>query len=164
MVAANLREAPGASCSTSFQHEPLDYRTGAIRLLRILPHLSDDGHIQCEMWHDSVKGSYTCLSYVWGSAKTPRQILVNGRLLLVRENLYELMQSARSKHVIPPRTFWIDALCIDQNSVYEKSHQVAQMSRLFHGLGMAEQLRLHLPSILEQSRTLNSTFEETGSR
>jgi hypothetical protein len=131
MVAANLREAPGASCSTSFQHEPLDYRTGAIRLLRILPHLSDDGHIQCEMWHDSVKGSYTCLSYVWGSAKTPRQILVNGRLLLVRENLYELMQSARSKHVIPPRTFWIDALCIDQNSVYEKSHQVAQMGLIY---------------------------------
>lgn len=131
MVATNPRNASGASHTTSFQHEPLDYRRSAIRLLRILPNLSNDGHIQCEMWHDSVKSSYTCLSYVWGSEKIQRQILVNGRLLSIRENLYEYMRVARSKYANPPRTLWIDALCIDQNSVYERNHQVAQMGSVY---------------------------------
>ncbi|KAG9189253.1 hypothetical protein G6011_06121 [Alternaria panax] len=131
MVTASIQKTSGASRSTSFQHEPLDYRRGAIRLLRILPHLSNEGHIQCEIWHDSIKASYACLSYVWGSEKIQRQILVNGKLLSVRENLYDFMRVARSKYANPPRTLWIDALCIDQNSVYERNHQVAQMGSMY---------------------------------
>jgi hypothetical protein len=114
-----------------FTHDPLDYRRGAIRLLRILPHLSKDGQIQCQIWHDSVKASYTCLSYVWGPEKIQRQILINGKLLSVRENLYNFMRVARSKYANPKQTFWIDALCIDQDSVYEKNHQVAQMGSIY---------------------------------
>jgi hypothetical protein len=114
-----------------FTHDPLDYRRGAIRLLRILPHLSKDGQIQCQIWHDSVKASYTCLSYVWGPEKIQRQILINGKLLSVRENLYNFMHVARSKYANPKQTFWIDALCIDQDSVYEKNHQVAQMGSIY---------------------------------
>jgi hypothetical protein len=151
MVATNSRKALGTSRSTSFQHEQLDYRKGAIRLLRILPRLSDDGHIQCEMWHGSVKANYTCLSYVWGSANTQRQILVNGRLLLVRENLYDFMRSARSRHANPPRTFWIDALCIDQNSVYEKNHQVAQMGLIYSNA-------VEVVSWLGHGRAISSAF------
>ncbi|KAI4956587.1 hypothetical protein J4E91_000799 [Alternaria rosae] len=130
-MAPSLREATCTSCLTSFKHEPLDYRRGAIRLLRILPHLSADCLIQCEIWHDSVKASYTCLSYVWGSEKIQRQILVNGKLLLVRENLYDFIGVARSKYANPARTFWIDALCIDQDSIHEKNHQVAQMGSIY---------------------------------
>lgn len=131
MVATNPRNASGASRTTSFQHEPLDYRRSAIRLLRILPNLSNNGHIQCEMWHDNVKASYTCLSYVWGPENIQRQILVNGRLLWIRENLFEFMQVARSKYANSPRILWIDALCIDQDSVHEKNHQVAQMGSIY---------------------------------
>jgi hypothetical protein len=86
-----------------------------------------------------VKASYTCLSYVWGSEKIQRQILVNGKLLSVRENLYDFMCVARSKYANPQRTLWIDALCIDQGSalcidqrsVLEKNHQVAQMGSIY---------------------------------
>lgn len=128
MIAPSLREATCSSCLTSFEHEPLDYRRGAIRLLRILPHLSADYLIQCEIWHDSVKANYPCLSYVWGSEKIQRQILVNGKLLLVRENLYDFICVAQSRYA---RTFWIDALCIDQDSIHEKNHQVAQMGSIY---------------------------------
>jgi len=131
MVAASLQKSSRTSRPTSFNHEPLDYRRGAIRLLRILPLLSADGLIQCEIWHDSVEASYTCLSYVWGSEKIQRQILVNGKLFLVRENLYDFMRVAQSKYANPARAFWIDALCIDQDSVHEKNHQVAQMGPIY---------------------------------
>jgi len=131
MTAPSPREASCTSRLASFKHEPLDYRRGAIRLLRILPHLSIDGHIQCEIWHDSVKASYTCLSYVWGSEKIQWQILVNGKLLLVRENIYNFMRVAQLKYANPARTFWIDALCIDQDSIHEKNHQVAQMGSIY---------------------------------
>ena len=131
MVTPNLRKPLSTSRPASFQHEPLDYRRGAIRLLRIFPRLSNDGYIQCEIWHDSVKASYTCLSYVWGSEKIQRPILVNGKLLSVRENLYDFMRVARSKYANSQQTLWIDALCIDQDSVYEKNHQVAQMGSIY---------------------------------
>ncbi|KAI4679692.1 uncharacterized protein J4E84_008214 [Alternaria hordeiaustralica] len=131
MIAPSLREASSTSYLTSFKHEPLNYRRGAIRLLQILPHLSIDGHIQCEIWHDSVKASYTCLSYVWGPDKIQRQILVNGKIVSVRENLYNFMRVAQSKYANPARTFWIDALCIDQDSIHEKNHQVAQMGSIY---------------------------------
>ena len=38
----------------------------------------------------------------------------------------------RTKHVDPPRNeFWIDAVCINQNDIVERNHQVAQMSMIY---------------------------------
>jgi hypothetical protein len=118
--------------TSSFEHEPLDYRRGAIRLLRVLPHLSSTGLVQCEIWHDNVNATYDCLSYVWGSDKIQQQVLLNGRLCRVRQNLWDFLRVARTKYAsTPPRIFWIDALCIDQDSLYEKTHQVAQMGSIY---------------------------------
>jgi hypothetical protein len=41
------------------------------------------------------------------------------------------MRVARSKYANPQQSFWIDALCIDQESVLEKNHQVAQMGSIY---------------------------------
>ena len=41
------------------------------------------------------------------------------------------MRVAHTKHAHSPRTLWVDALCIDQDSIWEKNHQVAQMGSIY---------------------------------
>ncbi|KAK1919126.1 hypothetical protein P3342_008850 [Pyrenophora teres f. teres] len=131
MAAAWTRRDSTTSRSSDFEHEPLDYTRGAIRLLRILPNLSPSGLIQCEIWHDNVNTEYTCLSYVWGPETIQQQILINGKLCWVRENLWNFMRVFRTKEAHSLRTLWVDALCIDQGSIWEKNHQVAQMGSIY---------------------------------
>ncbi|KAF1834902.1 HET-domain-containing protein, partial [Decorospora gaudefroyi] len=129
------RKDSSPSNSSAFKHEDLDYRRGAIRLIRILPQLSKTGLIQCQIWHDNVGAKYDCLSYVWGSESNQKQILINGKTHMVRENLWDFMRVARKKYASPPRTFWIDALCINQGSIPERNHQVAQMGSIYSNAG-----------------------------
>jgi hypothetical protein len=116
---------------TPFQHDPLDRTQRSIRLLTVLPDLSNAGLIQCHIWHDTVDAAYDCLSYVWGSDQVQKQILLNGKRCTIRKNLWDFLGVARTKYANPPRVFWIDALCIDQNSILERNHQVAQMGAIF---------------------------------
>lgn len=44
-------------------------------------------------------------------------------------NAYEALQQLRSKD--GSRYLWIDAICIDQDNIQERGHQVQQMSRIF---------------------------------
>ncbi|KAH9866593.1 hypothetical protein J1614_008285 [Plenodomus biglobosus] len=114
-----------------FRYKPLNRTRGSIRLLTVRPSLSTTGQIQCNIWHDTVDATYTCLSYVWGSDLNPKAILVNGSTLQVHENLWQFLDVARNKYASKPRTFWIDALCIDQTSFAERGHQVAQMGSIY---------------------------------
>jgi hypothetical protein len=47
----------------------------------------------------------------------------------VRGNLWWALSHLRG--VEKERTFWIDALCIDQKNEGERNHQVGQMSRIY---------------------------------
>jgi hypothetical protein len=127
-----------------FQHEPLDRTKQSIRLVKVLPHLSNDGFIQCELTHNTIsEASWTCLSYQWGEVNpsTSKIIQMNGYYLEVRRNLFnflELLQSSnyqsnRRLSAMSQTCYWIDALCIDQTNNLERNHQVAQMGDIFAG-------------------------------
>ena len=112
----------------SFVHTPLDLSKRSIRLIRVLRDLSPRGHIQCEMRHATVSNKYTCLSYVWGE-NSNNTITVNGQLHSVRNNLLTFLQVAQRKRI--SRWLWIDAICIDQVNIKERTHQVQQMDHVF---------------------------------
>jgi hypothetical protein len=114
-----------------FWHSPLDFKSPSIRLVRIIPDPSFDGHIQLEIRHASTKSTYICLSYVWGKERSPQWIRIDGRLFRVGQNLYAFLESARKKPHICTQWLWIDALCIDQSNNSERSHQVQQMGQIF---------------------------------
>lgn len=141
-----------------FKYEPLDRAEGSIRLLKILPNLSATGLIQCGIWHDTVNTTYTCLSYAWGSEDDEELILVNGSEFSVRRNLWDFLRIAQLRYVDRPRTFWIDALSIDQDSVTERNHQVAQMGLVYSNateviswLGLDQRIRRAIAMILPPS-------------
>jgi hypothetical protein len=114
-----------------FQHQPLDCTEASIRLLRILPELSSQGHVRCQTWHSNIRAEYTCLSYVWGSNDDERVILINEKYFRVRRNLFEFLHVARTKYADSQRSFWVDAICIDQTSIMERNHQVTQMGSIY---------------------------------
>jgi hypothetical protein len=91
-----------------FTHEPLDHNKPSIRLLNVKPDLSPDGLIQCTLARSTITTSYICLSYVWGKATPCYKILVNGKAMSVRQNLFDFLCEMRTKGV--PRRLWIDAI------------------------------------------------------
>jgi hypothetical protein len=120
-----------ASSNDRFEHTPLDKTPNSIRLLKILPGLSDTGLVQCEMWHDTTDAEYTCLSYVWGVESDQQSLFINGKSFVCRKNLWRFLNAARSQFIAEPKVFWIDAICINQASIPERNHQVSQMGKIY---------------------------------
>jgi hypothetical protein len=125
--------------SLPFHHKPLDHTIKSLRLVHLNPDLSGGGHIQCTITHTTTMADYVCLSYRWGEENVSQQnqILINGKLFLVRQNLFDFLSYLRVKATQEDAIFnltigyWIDALCIDQHNISERNHQVAQMGSVF---------------------------------
>ncbi|OTB04735.1 hypothetical protein M426DRAFT_151166 [Hypoxylon sp. CI-4A] len=73
--------------------------------------------------------SYDALSYTWGGTKKTDEITIDGGFLGITRNLRMALLSLRSS--TEPRRYWIDAVCIDQDNVQERNHQVHMMKRIF---------------------------------
>lgn len=132
-----------------FRHEPLDLNTNSIRLIEIVPSASrlfqHDDSIECKIRHGTTDEEYVCLSYVWGPDDRNRNITINGKRFEVRRNLWDFLRSAskrprartsdkateQSGKELDFRSLWVDALCIDQENLRERNHQVQQMGRIY---------------------------------
>ncbi|KAI0141584.1 heterokaryon incompatibility protein-domain-containing protein [Xylariaceae sp. FL1272] len=105
--------------------------SGNIRLLVLLPgNPADD--VRCLLTpHSLVTGvqQYEALSYCWGDPGTTKPILVDGGVLEVTVNLRSALRHLRLPD--EPRVLWIDAICIDQSNVDERSHQVKLMRDIY---------------------------------
>lgn len=116
------------------------------RLLRICG-TENDGAIECTLeQHDLLDPpGYSAVSYTWGEAEnavlqTPKtethneavthEIHVNGQPFRVTKNLYALLCEFRRTY---PRNinYWIDAICINQDDLEEKTRQVNAMDQNF---------------------------------
>ncbi|RMX73554.1 hypothetical protein D0869_13485 [Hortaea werneckii] len=73
---------------------------------------------------------YHAISYTWGSStNTNDVVLINDRRVKVRANCYDVLRQARSFG--QEGFYWVDALCINQEDIQEKSAQVAMMGEIF---------------------------------
>ncbi|KAF1813797.1 HET-domain-containing protein [Eremomyces bilateralis CBS 781.70] len=119
---------------SSFQYSLLPEKKAVIRLLELLPG-DPDGKIRCELLDFELKDidqkSYEALSYVWGEGKGSTEITVSNERMTIRPNLHLALQSLRNQD--STRTFWIDAICIDQNINKERGHQVNLMKSIYQG-------------------------------
>jgi hypothetical protein len=122
-----------------YSYSPLD-ATGEIRLLRLLPPQEEETRdsssteIKCELFKASLstKPRYSALSYRWGDSFFDCTITIrqNGiKVLPVNRNLFIALKRLRLPTA--PRILWIDQLCIDQENVNEKSHQIQQMRQIY---------------------------------
>jgi hypothetical protein len=101
-----------------------------IRILHILP--GQWGSIvECELEERSLdnQGVEEVLSYVWGEPVFDKVIWIDGRSFGVTENLYSILCNLRRCDAT--RVIWIDAICINQSDLEEKTHQVRLMRDIF---------------------------------
>lgn len=80
---------------------------------------------------EAVELGYEALSYAWGDGSKTMPIFSKGSVICVTENLYTALQYLR--HEEEPRRLWIDAVCIDQSDLGERSIQVQLMRYVYPG-------------------------------
>ncbi|KAI0381312.1 HET-domain-containing protein [Hypomontagnella monticulosa] len=156
----------------SFAYKPL--QDGEIRLLRLqwgrrnhcsggIRHMTTpesvaredtEDVIECEITNHLLDDSpeYAALSYTWGTDEPSQRIRMNGKDVLIRDNLHFFFQrmlahihddSTKTDGGVETRVnpglaelatgmyWWIDALCINQSDIPERNAQVAQMRRIY---------------------------------
>ncbi|KAK8061172.1 hypothetical protein PG997_015393 [Apiospora hydei] len=79
------------------------------------------------------KPVYNTVSYVWGDpGLTGEQIEVDGKSLRVTPNLHKLLRNLRSSSQDDDvGLLWIDAICINQQDLAERNHQVSMMRQIY---------------------------------
>ncbi|KAF2110440.1 heterokaryon incompatibility protein-domain-containing protein [Lophiotrema nucula] len=121
-----------------FEYSVLDAQSTNIRLLRFdldTPYLPSGGSrcllvellLNCFPFDDCP--DYHALSYVWGDPTAKVPISVNGKAFAVTENLMLILSHLRRKSF--EGWIWIDAICIDQNNMSEKSSVVQQIPSIY---------------------------------
>lgn len=76
-----------------------------------------------------LKPHYEALSYEWRDRVGLVPVPCSGRYMLVTPNLKSALTKIRLKDEV--RTLWVDAVCINQEDVPERSQQVATMGSIF---------------------------------
>lgn len=143
----------------TFHHTPLDHSKECIRLLRFLDQPPSSGldHFALEAYDIATAPRFVALSYTWGMPNPSHDIIVDGLLLPIGENLRVALKALRSffpdkapalenssrwkyRGRRPPKDLlqdngypllWVDAICINQSDPLEKNHQVNMMGAIF---------------------------------
>ena len=107
---------------------------GSIRVLTLHPATNDGAPpepIVCTLRSTSPEnaGRYDALSYVWGSANSAKDIILNGQTVQVTDNLDCALRHVRLEH--DGLVIWIDQLCINQADTGKRSQQVALMGEIY---------------------------------
>lgn len=76
---------------------------------------------------------FEALSYVWGSPDHSSKVLVHGSgtNIPTTPNLIQALKSLRSDVVVEPPWMWIDAICVNQQDLDERSQQVQYMATIY---------------------------------
>ncbi|KAI6710313.1 hypothetical protein JHW43_007165 [Diplocarpon mali] len=118
-----------SDASVSYQYRPLKDR-GSLRFCELLPGNPQD-QINIKLLHRSLLDLPTCsaVSYAWGSTERRHEIFCEGKALAVTSNL--LLFLARLRSPTECHVLWIDAICINQDDVDERSEQIKLMRDIY---------------------------------
>jgi hypothetical protein len=82
--------------------------------------------------HDVADGvQYDCLSYTWGTDSPKHVIIIDDAALPITWNLLQALNSLRQAQ--KTGLVWIDAICINQQDLDERSQQVQIMPNIYSG-------------------------------
>ncbi|RSM08235.1 hypothetical protein CDV31_008243 [Fusarium ambrosium] len=153
---------------TRFQYRGLGEEDQPIRLVTILPG-SESQPMSLELHHTTMlrepPPTYEALSYVWGSPDDGVAVSVaynddpHQSTLMVGQNLFVALQHLR--RVDKPRTMWIDAICINQEDISERSSQVRNMGNVYR---FASRVVVWLGETNKDSDFIMGLLQDVGAR
>ncbi|KIW20849.1 hypothetical protein PV08_01427 [Exophiala spinifera] len=122
---------PQGGSTTEFQYEELDPSVDCMRLIELDPGGDADDVPRCKLIHVTFgqKPRYQALSYMWGDVTIKKKISVEGKELLVGQNLWDALRYLRNCG--SSRHYWIDAICINQANIFERNRQLRIMPHIY---------------------------------
>ncbi|CAL8574427.1 hypothetical protein XPA_000387 [Xanthoria parietina] len=122
-----------------YAYSTLDPSASTTRLMNLMPgSFDDDIDVSLEtldLANDDGR-EYEALSYAWGSKDNPLEIYITDpstnikACLPVTRDLALALRYLRLPQL--SRMLWIDAICIDQENLEERGHQVKKMGDVYH--------------------------------
>jgi hypothetical protein len=120
------------SIGAQYVYPPIDSIRGEIRILNVNP-----GKQGCDLGlsfevlciHDNPLEDFDAVSYRWRSQIKTQPVTIDEQLFVLTSNQSQIIQDLR--YTDSNRRIWIDAICIDQTNVVERSQQV-QLMRLIY--------------------------------
>lgn len=113
----------------SFYHPLASSQTFRLLILEPAGHVSDPMSIRLQSVERSTAPTYDAISYVWGDPGHRVTILCDGKPFSITFNLYWAL--VRIRHQFYPKVLWVDAICINQSDLQERSNQVSFMGSLY---------------------------------
>jgi hypothetical protein len=129
MLRKHEKDVPLNLIETSFAYdETLHSRT--IRLLRLLPGTGGE-KLCCQLFKRRLCSPlrYKALSYAWGDTSDSRNVYCDNKVIKVTSNLFSALWQLREKETY--EYLWVDAICINQLNLEEKTNQVRLMLDIF---------------------------------
>lgn len=126
----------------------------AFRLITLHPGQANDPlNVGLEQHHLKDAPTFEALSYVWGdpSIMEPISVIVSGVVEFmfdVTKNCAAALRRLRKPDEV--RTLWIDAICIDQSEVEERTHQLSLIPKIY---ATASRVMIYLGPSTEQTDT-----------
>jgi hypothetical protein len=115
-----------------YTYSHIDSAANEIRLLTILPGEFRE-YIRTTVSTATLSPEnipqYEALSYTWGSEEAQTEVFIGTDILNLRHNLNEALLHLRYQD--KSRVFWIDAICVNQEDLEERSRQVERMSDIY---------------------------------
>ena len=140
-------------------YKPLNLGTREIRLLHVKPNLNLTKQPRCFLETVSLDDNpqFEALSYVWGDPGLKRPIRLENREWYATINLEAGLRYLRSpsKDIV----IWVDALCIDENSVDERNSQILLMKTIY---SKAKRVRIWLGEPTRGSDDALAILEHLG--
>lgn len=119
-----------------YRYSPIDKGASEIRLMTLVPGAFGSKlriTIRNDALSPSLRPEYEALSYTWGLANDIDHIYVQedggDKALAITKNLVEALRYLR--YGDRSRVLWIDAICVDQNNIAERGHQVLRMADIY---------------------------------
>lgn len=113
-------------------YKPLDKTALETRFITILPSSDPAAQVACTIRNSVLADCmpFIALSYCWGDPKITTPILLDGAERHVTTNLELALRHLRmSEH--GDSLFWADAICINQQDISERNHQVRIMGDIY---------------------------------
>ncbi|KAK0704474.1 heterokaryon incompatibility protein-domain-containing protein [Lasiosphaeris hirsuta] len=133
---AQMPQNPNARISTLL-YKPLPSTGTQNEFTRLIACELDVGsaQLQCRLdpvsLADATSRGYYALSYVWGDAADTEIIRVNGHEFHATKNLVLALRQLVATQNYASRAIWVDAICINQADVSERSAQVKIMDQIY---------------------------------